>query len=417
MPVKRIAMAIERGVDQWAAILVFAGLPTLGLAAGPSYSSMIIGLAALQLLSGMGAGRGLPPIDRPFAAIAGVFLLLCWASATWAIVPRESLRAALGLTGVLAALLVFLTGRYDRPEVVERLFRVLLIAIVVGISLACLDMALGYPLESVISTKPGVHAATKYNRGFDYLVLIAWPVLAHAGWRRRWWAICVLGLAMAVMLTLTLSLAARAEVAAGVVVLLLAWIAPRLTAILLAWGTAAYVVVLPVALHLMAARRAALAAFLKHSGVNRLEIWDYMTARVFEHPMRGWGLRNASFVPIHPDELAHYLYTDPHGIYPHNQWLELWVELGALGAVLGLVFALLVLWRVRRLPESIRPFAYAAFASAMTLASVNYEVVTDSWWCALTASGLLFSILGPLVVGIGTDGVARRSVRATSSFG
>jgi O-antigen ligase len=206
-------------------------------------------------------------------------------------------------------------------------------------------------------------------------------------------------------------------VAAGVVVLLLAWIAPRLTAILLAWGTAAYVVVLPVALHLVAARRAALAAFLKHSGVNRLEIWDYMTARVFEHPMRGWGLRNASFVPIHPDELAHYLYTDPHGIYPHNQWLELWVELGALGAVLGLVFALLVLWRVRRLPESIRPFAYAAFASAMTLASVNYEVVTDSWWCALTASGLLFSILGPLVVGIGTDGVARRSVRATSSFG
>ena len=102
-----------------------------------------------------------------------------------------------------------------------------------------------------------------------------------------------------------------------------------------------------------------------------------MTARVLAHPLRGWGLRNASFVPIHPAELAGYLYAGPGGIYPHNQWLELWVELGALGAALGLAFALLVLRRVRRLPASMRPFAYAAFASAMTIASVNYEVVTD----------------------------------------
>ena len=29
---------------------------------------------------------------------AGLFLLLCWASAAWSIVPRESVRGALGLT-------------------------------------------------------------------------------------------------------------------------------------------------------------------------------------------------------------------------------------------------------------------------------------------------------------------------------
>ena len=91
----------------------------------------------------------------------------------------------------------------------------------------------------------------------------------------------------------------------------------------------------------------------------------------------------AHTLPIHPDELSRYVYAGPRGIYPHNQWLELWVELGALGAALGLVFALLVLRRIGRLPEAIRPFAFAAFASAMTVASVDYEVVTDSWWfCA-----------------------------------
>jgi O-antigen ligase len=265
-------------------------------------------------------------------------------------------------------------------------------------------MALGYPLESLVSTKPGVHAATKYNRGFDYLVLIAWPLLAHAWWRRRWWAVCALGLAMAVMLAATQSLAARVAVAAGVVVLVLAWAAPRLIAILLVWGMAVLVAALPAALRLLAARRTELTRVLKPSGVNRLEIWDYMTARVFEHPLRGWGLLSAKYLPIHPDELARYVYTDARGIYPHNQWLELWVELGALGAALGLVFAVLLLRRIRRLPGSLRPFAYAAFAAAMTIASVNYEVVTDSWWCALAASAVLFSILGRLVAGAGAAG-------------
>jgi O-antigen ligase len=175
-------------------------------------------------------------------------------------------------------------------------------------------------------------------------------------------------------------------------VLLLAWLAPRLVAIALAWGVAAFVVALPLALRLLAGRRAELVRVLKPSGVARLEIWDYMTARTLEHPIRGWGLLSASHVPIHPDELAHYVHIGPRGIYPHNQWLELWLELGALGAALGLIFALLVLRRIGRLPQAIRPFAFAAFASAMTMASVNYEVTTVSGWSALAASAVLFSI-------------------------
>jgi exopolysaccharide production protein ExoQ len=396
-------MAIERGVDHWAPVLAFAALPTLGLIAGPSYSSMIIGLAAVQLLSGLATGRGLLPIDRSLSTIAGVFLVLCWASVAWSIDQRESARAALGLTGVLVALLVFRAGRYDSPATAETLFRVLLIATLIGVGVAWLDIRLGYPLESAISTKPGVQAATKYNRGLDYLVLIAWPLLADVWWRRRWWAVYALGLAMAAMLVVTQSLAARVAVAAGVIVLLLAWAAPRLIALGLAWGVAAYVVVLPVALRLLAERRSTLARFLKNSGVARLEIWDYMTARVLQHPIRGWGLRTATRLPIRPQELASYIHIDARGIYPHNQWLELWVELGALGAALGLVFAVLVLRRIRRLPSLLHPFAYAAFASAMTIASVDYEVVTDSWWCALAASAMLFSILGRLVAGAHAD--------------
>jgi O-antigen ligase len=154
-----------------------------------------------------------------------------------------------------------------------------------------------------------------------------------------------------------------------------------------------FVAALPAALHLLAARMTELAPVLKPSGLMRLEIWDYMTARIFQYPILGWGLLSAKVLPIHPEEMARYIYGDPRGFYPHNQWLELWVELGLLGAALGLAFALLVLRRIRPLPPPIRPFAYAAFAAAMTIASVNYEVVTDSWWAALAACAVLFLLL------------------------
>ena len=124
-------------------MLAFAALPTVGLVAGPSYSSMIIGLAAVQFLSGLGVGRGLPAIDRSLAAIAGLFLALCWVSAAWSIVPRDSVRAAMGHTGELESMQVFLPGLYQRPKMVDTLFWVLEIATLDGVAVACLDRVWG----------------------------------------------------------------------------------------------------------------------------------------------------------------------------------------------------------------------------------------------------------------------------------
>ena len=71
-------------------------------------------------------------------------------------------------------------------------------------------------------------------------------------------------------------------------------------------------------------------------------------------------------MPITQDEMSHYVVQHGQGIYPHNQWLELWIETGALGAAIGLAFALLVVHRIQLLAVPLRPFAYAAFASAVT---------------------------------------------------
>jgi hypothetical protein len=71
----------------------------------------------------------------------------------------------------------------------------------------------------------------------------------------------------------------------------------------------------------------------------------------------------------------------------------LWVETGVFGVAIGLAFVLLVLWRVWKLPRAHRPFALACCASVFIIALASFDLATDSWWAALAATGLLFSIL------------------------
>jgi len=255
------------------------------------------------------------------------------------------------------------------------------------------DAWTGYHLQS--------SHATKYNRGADYLVLIAWPLLARAASRRDRAGVCLLALSAACVLSLGPSATGRLAALVGAAVLGASWLSRRMTWRCLAAGTAALAGLTPFLLGVVAEHRSFIASHLlltphlHASGLHRLEIWDYMSARVLERPILGWGLWSSTAVPIRPDELARYVYADAQGIYPHNQWLQLWLETGAVGVALALTLALVVLARTAKsLAPEFQPFAYAAFASTLAISMANFEITTDSWWAALVASAYLFAALG-----------------------
>jgi O-antigen ligase len=115
-----------------------------------------------------------------------------------------------------------------------------------------------------------------------------------------------------------------------------------------------------------------------------------MSLRIQERPWTGWGLGAANWVPVPADGLLRYRYVSPDGVYPHNQWVELWLETGLPGVLLGLSLVALVLWRCRGVP-----LAMAAMASALAVSLLNFEITTDSWWAALAATALLFKFQFP----------------------
>jgi O-antigen ligase len=383
--------------SQWLTIAVFAALPSVGLVAGPSYAVLVFGFGLTHAVLGV-MQRQWPPIDRQLGLLALAFMALCWASVEWSVDPTRSAMAALQVTAVLAGALLALAAPLPRAGTPERLFRVMVIATAVGCAILVVDTALDFTVQQHLLDRPPPLVGTKYNRGMDHLALIVWPVLAYVAYRRDWKGAFLMGVPLLCAVAVTMSLAAKVAMMVGLLTLVVTRRLSRLAAPLLVAGMVTITAATPVGLHLLAEQRAALAPYLKISGLHRLEIWDHVTTHLFARPLLGWGIASSTELPMPPDELHHYVILNGNNIYAHDQWLELWVETGALGAILGLGLSLLVLHRIRRISAVIRPFAYAAFSAAVLISCVNFEVTTDSWWAAVAASGFLFATLQHAVV-------------------
>ena len=326
-------------------ILVYTVLALIGLIAGPAYAPLLFGLGGVSAaLAGLEYRRW-PGFDRSVSLIALLFLLLCGAGMLWTYSPRitaERLGQLVGITaGGLLLLTVTVTEHYA-----ERLFKAMFWAVLAGLVILGADSVLDYPLQHALGG-PAPNIGTKYNRGLIALAILVWPIAANLsarGQRRKAWLL--VGAALLGSLV-GLSATALAALAIGFAVWLAAAWAPRFAKLAVGGGMTILALALPLLLRLASAERPRLVHVVKFTGIHRLEIWDYMSARILERPLSGWGLGVAKVVPIHADELATYLYADATGIYPHNQWIELWLETGLAGVLLALGLMLVVLGRLQ----------------------------------------------------------------------
>jgi len=369
-------------------LAVFPLLPVIGLIAGPSYAPLMFGLAGCSTLLIGAERRALPVFDHRLGLIIALFLAVCGLGLSSSILPKLSLARLEQMVGISIASLLLLTLELS-PGRTRRLISILSWMVPAGVAILALDTITDFPLQHVIGG-PAANIGTKYNRGLISLVLLLWPMAAHlAAMGKRVKA----GLLFVMVLAATLiglSATGLAALLAGMAVWLAASYAPRMVRLGMGGGLTVLALALPLLMRVLARARPELSDLVKMSGIHRLEIWDYMSARILERPLAGWGLGAAIGVPIRPEELATYLYADAGGIYPHNQWIELWLETGLPGVALALAMVWLAL---NRIGGRWQAYALAALASTLTASMLNFEITTDSWWAAVAASALLFKLL------------------------
>lgn len=199
----------------------------------------------------------------------------------------------------------------------------------------------------------------------------------------RW---VVAGLLVAAMAALSRQFSIDANLAAFAVGLLAfagGYAAPKRGPALVGAIWAAWLLVSPWLLHALSGLLRQEARELPASWGMRLRIWDYAAARIAEKPWFGWGL-DASRSFRDPQHLNGVTFASIP-LHPHSFSLQVWLETGAVGALLYAgAFAATGLAGARwcagaRLPAAA---ATASFASLGLLWNLSYGAWQE-WYMAL----------------------------------
>jgi exopolysaccharide production protein ExoQ len=114
------------------------------------------------------------------------------------------------------------------------------------------------------------------------------------------------------------------------------------------------------------------------SFTHRLLIWDFVTTNILQHKLLGWALDASRAIPGGKDVIAGMGERLP--LHPHNALLQLHLELGIPGLLIGVILAVRLCLRVGDGFDAIG----RAGARAMVFAAICFAVasfsVWQSWW-------------------------------------
>jgi O-antigen ligase len=387
----------------WLTLLVYAELSTVGAFSGGMWGGVGIGYSLALYLCAAWLDRSWPRPSRDFLGLALAAL------ATMGLLNPGSVNPGISWFDWERLATIFLPlALLTAPAVKARadhmyFFTVLILAIFAGAFALGVELFLGAPVLHIL--KGDRIGLTQYNRGLSYLVLLAMPALAalwtlpfatpNQPFRSAVEKVAPFLLLIAVLLFpagLTESRAAKLALVAALLTAAAAYRAPQLTR----RGLGGLVILLlgwPIIVQKSFIVFQDQLGRLPDSWRARMEIWDYMSYRIFEHPWLGWGLGTSKaldFRDPHGDLYKFVLAAAPH---PHNVVTQLWVELGLPGLALGVAFALLTLRQAGRLRPPLVPFAYGAWVAALCLCCVAYNFWTDSLFSAFALTGFAFALL------------------------
>lgn len=352
-----------------------------------------LGFAPVVALAGLLTLPWLQVRTADRALLLALFTALVWACASifWSPWRAPDLEGQTGLKLVLMLALygAAISAARSVPQVrLAGLLR-LLVAGAAGLALILLaeaaSGAAGY--KAVLGALGQVvrpdYAVKNVAQGLYVLTLLAPLALAATtGWRRGLLAILLLsGVAVpahvfgydAPILALGLGAVAAGLVGAAPV------LGPRILAAAVAAGFLAAPWLLAGAFRVGLGSQ--LAATLSESWRLRIGYWERSVDWIAARPLTGWGLD------------ASRAFGPGIQLHPHNAALQVWMELGLIGAVAAaLVWAVVFSGLSRPRPGAAAAAACATAMAYLTFGAVSFGVWQE-WWLALGALCALVSIL------------------------
>ena len=321
--------------------------------------------------------------------------LWCLASAGWAEAPGRAAATALSVGGFV--LLGSATARAlseEPPAALDRMLRLMAWGLGIGIAMAFIDQVTGNGLRAALR---GMRQATETLffglKPAGSVIAVLLPLVPFLPVPR----LARVALVVGGLLTLLLLPASSAKIAAlaGLLVLAAAWrLGPwvaRGIGIALAAGFVAAPLVFGAALPRLPPLET-----IPPSAAHRILIWDFALARIAERPVLGWGGESSRTVPGGRDTfdaatLDRFGLASPASrawfarkeaqrlpLHTHNAMLQVWLELGGIGAALVALLMLRLGWAA----GASGPAGAGVLAAAVTVGMLSYGIWQE-WWIGL----------------------------------
>ncbi len=132
------------------------------------------------------------------------------------------------------------------------------------------------------------------------------------------------------------------------------------------------------------------APYLPNSVFPRVFIWQSAVGYILEAPFFGKGLDTSRAISSAKDRVFYSTHSEgkrwvePIPLHPHNAVLQVWLELGAVGAVLLLAILLALVRRIDDIGANddrrfLRAASFGGLFSILAVASVSYGI-WQNWW-------------------------------------
>ena len=307
-------------------------------------------------------------------------LALSLASVTWSLDSAEGLRTWLHL-GAVAVIFLVAAQAVRTPARLRLLVLVVLISAVVPVITGLYQLATG-----TTYTRQGFSAIVgtfNHSNGFAFYLMIVTTLAivllfeARRMAERAFAAALLLGATVCFVVTYTRS----AWLAIVVILALVGFLQYRQLLVVATIALVAGAAAVPSSLGLVEARFADLSAessgYSDNSWAWRTENWSRMFHFATERPIQGWGISSYPVLAVQEFGSSNPRFSprrgEAAGVYAHNDYLRLAVEVGIPGLLLWLAFLVSLcaaMWRGTRI-AAIRPYAVALFSLMVAVIAIS----------------------------------------------
>lgn len=387
----------------------FALAPTLAVFIPRGLAPLFV-LAVLCALSALRHPQSLRWPPRSLLWGLAAFHLWQALSILWCLDPAQALHSTAGMVGLSLGGVILLTVTRDLPEKSLRLvLRAATMGLLAGGIIFTVEAVWGVTIrQALYPTLTGkdftqILFPQRLNRASTVLALFMLPVGYGLVMQRRWVllaaSIAVTGLAV----VLSPSSTAKICFALGPLVALAAWAALRPVGLVIKAVLTVLILAIPFAVAALPDTQTLWdrVPVIPNSAHHRLTIWKFSADRVMEKPVLGWGMDASRDIPGGEDQL---FVTPPPGrgaphheqmlpLHPHNTALQWWLELGGVGAVLGLAVLITLVSLLQRLPHTHGALALGLLVQGVVVSFISFGAWQSWWWGVLWLLAALLEAL------------------------